>query len=72
MRKLVGEIVRIISDNENYSDYLDIDLVITYCNNDINGMAYDSSMYPEMLCDLETLDGEEVPFSLYECEFEII
>ena len=72
MKNLKGKTVRIISDNENYSDYLDIDLVITYCNNDINGMAYDSSMYPEMLCDLETLDGEEVPFSLYECEFEII
>jgi len=61
--------VRIISDNENYIDYVGIDLRVTHSSN--KGIYYDSCMYPQMLCDLEVIDtGESVPFSLYEYEFE--
>ena len=37
-----------------------------------SGCLYDESMYPDMLCDFETLDGKEVPFSLYEYEFTVL
>lgn len=67
--KIIGKVVRIINDNENYIDWLNRDLVITYANN--KGTGYDSCMFPEMLCDLMDADsGEECPFALYEYEFE--
>jgi len=66
-----GKKVRIVSENENYVNYLDLDLEITFASN--SGRWYDKGMYPEMLCDLKVVDtGEQVPFSLYEYEFEII
>lgn len=66
---LVNKTVRITSDNENYTDWLDRDLVITHASN--SGRGYDNSMYPQMLCDLMDADsGEPCPFALYEYEFE--
>lgn len=70
MKTLKGKKVRIVSDNESYIDYLNQDLVITYASN--KGKYYDSSIYPEMLCDLSTIDGETIPFALYEYEFKVI
>lgn len=66
----LGTKVRIISDNDNYDDYRNMDLIVTKSSND--GLGYDSGMYPEMLMDLETTDGEPLPFSLYEYEVEEI
>ena len=63
---MVNKIVRIVSDNENYIDYIGIDLVVTHSSN--KGLGYDNSM---MLLDLDVVDsGKSVPFSLYEYEVE--
>ena len=64
-KNLVGRKVRIISDNENYIDYLNVDLVVKNASSD--GPFYDETIY-----DLETTCGEIIPFSLYDYEFEII
>lgn len=70
-KKLVGKRVKIISDNENYIDWIDRNLKISYASN--QGIGYDSTMYPEMLCDLIDCDTmENCPFALYEYEFTII
>lgn len=64
--------VRIISDNENYIDYLNQDLVITSIStNESEHPGYDYSVN-ERLFDLKTLNGEDVPFSLYEYEVEFV
>lgn len=69
VRKLVNKIVRIISDNENYIDYIGKDLVVTHSSN--KGLGYDNSLFPMMLLDLDVVDsGKSVPFSLYEYEVE--
>lgn len=71
METLNGALVRIISDNENYSEWIGRDLLITYSTT--NGDGYDSSVYPQLLCDLEDVEtGFELPFSLYEWEFEVL
>lgn len=68
MKNLKNKVVRIISDNENYIDWLDRDLIITFASNE--GYFYDESMYPMLLCDLEDVEtGETCPFALYEYEF---
>jgi len=67
---LVGKIVKITSDNENYEMFRDKVLRITYASN--SGQGYDESCYPEKLCNLECEDGEEFPFALYEYEFKIL
>jgi hypothetical protein len=65
--------VRIISDNENYIDFMDKVLVITHVATNTNQHpGYDDAMEGEPLFDLETEDGEEVPFSLYEYEIEYV
>ena len=66
-----GSKVRITSDNENYTEWLNRDLKITRLSN--KGLGYDKSMYPDMLCELEDcLTGESCPFALYEYEFQTI
>lgn len=70
MKTLNGTIVRINSDNENYTEWLERDLVVTHSIN--SGRGYDNSLYPQMLCDLQDAEtGFELPFALYEYEFEI-
>ena len=69
---MINKVVRIISDNENYTEYIGKDLIITNAVNYewsvTENQFYDYSMY---LCDLEVLEsGLSVPFSLYEYEFE--
>ena len=70
MKKLIGKKCIIVSDNKCYSNYLGKELIITDATN--KGHCYDNSMYPEMLCDLKTLDGDYLPFSLYEYELQIL
>ena len=69
---MVNKIVRIVSDNENYIDYIDKELIITDAVNSVReNPFYDYSMNGIYLCDLEVVyTGEVVPFSLYEYEFE--
>ena len=68
MKNLKNRIVQIISDNENYIDWLDRDLIITHASN--KSIGYDSGLFPMMLCDLQDVEtGEDCPFSLYEYEF---
>jgi hypothetical protein len=69
-KNLVGQQVRIISDNENYEDFRNEVLICTHASN--KGLGYDSGLYPEMLCDFKCQSGREFPFALYEYEFEII
>lgn len=67
----VDEIVRISVENENYDKFRDMDLVITnVATNTDQHPGYDVGMFPMALYDLRTLDGEDVPFSLYEYELE--
>lgn len=70
MKNLVGKRAVIISDNENYTPFADKVLICTYASN--NGNGYDSSLYPELLCDFECEDGKQFPFALYEYEFKLI
>ena len=65
-----GSRVKIISDNENYVNYIDKTLVVTCV--EVGGLGYDDVMYPQKLMDLKTLEGEDLPFSLYEYEVEKI
>lgn len=60
--------ISISNDNDNYDDYRGKILIITEL--EVGGRGYDSTMYPQALIDLETIEGEEVPFSLYEYEIE--
>jgi hypothetical protein len=71
-KQLINKVVRIVSDNENYSEYVGKDLIITDVVNSVReNQFYDSSMNGMYLCDLEVLEsGLSVPFSLYEYEFE--
>ena len=71
-KKLLGKKAIIISDNENYADYMDKVLKVThvaYSTQDHPG--YDDFLQGMALCDFETMQGESVPFSLYEYEFEL-
>ena len=68
---MVNKIVRIISDNDNYIDYIGKDLVVTHSSN--KSLGYDNSLFPMMLLDLDVVDsGKSVPFSLYEYEVEVV
>ena len=61
----------ITSDNDNYDDYRDLVLKIT--DAEIGGRGYDMAVYPDALCSfIVSKTGEEVPYSLYEYEFQII
>jgi hypothetical protein len=67
---LIGKKVKVISNNDNYDSFRDKVLIITHADNKGNG--YDSGLYPEMLCSFKTTSGKQIPFSLYEYEFELI
>ena len=69
---MINKIVRIISDNDNYIDYIGKDLIIVDAVNSVReNQFYDYSMNGMYLCDLEVVStGEVVPFSLYEYEVE--
>lgn len=72
MKRNIGDTIRISkdNDNENYNKFRDKDLIITHiANNREEHPGYDEGVN-EPLYDLKTLQGEEVPFSLYEYEVE--
>lgn len=69
-KSLIGKKVVIISENENYDNYKHQELIITHASR--HGSVYDDCVYPDFLCDLKTAEGENVGFSLYEYEFEIV
>jgi hypothetical protein len=66
----VGDKVKVSSenDNESYDEFREKTLVITI--SEVGGRGYDMGVYPQKLMCFETLDGEEIPFSLYEYEIE--
>ena len=66
----IGSKIKIISENQYYDKYRHLTLKIHNWTNNINNRAYDSALYPMKLCDIETLDGKILPFSLYEWEFK--
>lgn len=56
-------------DNENYAEFIDKTLVIyVISKNKKDHPGYDAGMNGEYLYDLKTLDGDDVPFSLYDYE----
>ena len=66
----VGDIVRINPeiDNQNYNDFKNKDLVIiNVATSEKDHPGYDTSIGGG-LYDLETSDGQDVPFSLYDYE----
>lgn len=70
-RDLIGKRVVITSDNDNYDDYRDLVLKITHA--EVGGRGYDMGVHPDALCSFVVAKtGEEVPYSLYEYEFEIV
>jgi len=74
MANLINKVVRITSDNENYTEFLGLDLIIVDAINSVReNQFYDYSMNGMYLCDLEVLEsGLYVPYSLYEYEFEVV
>lgn len=68
----VGQSVIIVSDNDNYDEYKDKELVITHkATSKEDHPGFDSSMEGEGLYDLKVKKtGEEVPFSLYDYEIK--
>lgn len=71
-KRFVGKKAKIKTDNdnENYDRFRDKILICTHASNE--GRGYDSSCFPEMLCDFKCEDGTEFPFALYEYEFDLI
>lgn len=72
-KNLLGRKVQVISDNDNYDSFRNKTLIVThvaYSTKEHPG--YDSGLNGEALCDFKTVDGEDVPCSLYEYEFKTI
>lgn len=69
-QQLINRKAIIISDNDSYDQWKDKTLILTHASNE--GRGYDSSVYPEMLCDFRCEDGSEFPCALYEYEFKLI
>jgi len=69
----VGDRVKITSDNDAYDKFKDKVLIVTdvYHNEDENPL-YDMGVYPQLLMDFVTEDGNDVSYSLYEWEIEHI
>jgi hypothetical protein len=69
----IGDLVKVSSenDNDNYDDFREKVLRIVHvATNTSQHMGYDESMQRMGLYDLETLDGKEINYSLYEYELE--
>ena len=69
---LIGKKVKVsrYNDNENYDQFRNKTLIITHAERD--GVGYDNSVYPQLLCSFKDLQGNEIPYSLYEYEIEIL
>lgn len=64
MKSLINKVVRITSDNENYKEYLDKELVIVDCYH-VEGGERGYSL-------VNRTDSRVFPYSLYEWEFELV
>ncbi len=69
-KQLIESRAVIISDNDNYDKWRNKTLIITHASN--NGVGYDESAFPAMLCDFKCEDGSEFPCALYEYEFRLL
>lgn len=65
-----GDVVKIVSDNENYDEYVGIPLIVTHVARNRNEHPGYDEATGENLYDLKTESGEDVPFSLYDYELE--
>ena len=73
MKNLLGKKVKVISDNDSYDEFRDKVLTITHVARNIKEHpGYDDSIIGEALCDFKDQDGNDIPCSLYEYEFELI
>ena len=74
LESLINKTVDIISDNKSYLEYLGKDLIIVDAtNSSLDNPFYDDCMNGMYLCELIDADSREnIPFALYEYEFEII
>lgn len=72
-KNLLNKKVKVISDNDSYDSFRDKTLIITHvAYNTDQHPGYDNGLEGEALCDFKTIEGEDVPCSLYEYEFELI
>ena len=64
----IGDKIRIISDNDNYDKYRNMDLIVSHiAHNTDEHPGYDTGLTGQAL-----VDCKDVPFSLYEYEFELV
>ena len=73
MKQLMNKLAVIVSDNDNYDAYRDKLLRITHvAYNRTEHPGYDEGLEGQALCDFKVEEtGEDVPFSLYEYEFNL-
>lgn len=72
-KNLLGRKAKVTSDNDCYDSFRNKTLIITHVAYNTNEHpGYDNTMKGEALCDFETADGEDVPCSLYEYEFQLL
>lgn len=72
-KKLNGKLAVIVSDNNNYDNYRNKLLRITHvAYNRTEHPGYDEGMEGQALCDFKVeKTRENLPFSLYEYEFQL-
>lgn len=65
-----GTKVIINTDNDSYEKFFNKELIVTHASNKDNPY-YDSTCYPEKLCELMCIEtGEKLPYALYEWELK--
>ena len=72
-KNLLGRKAKVISDNDCYDSFRKKTLIIThvaYSTKDHPG--YDACLQGEALCDFKDLNGNDIPCSLYEYEFQLL
>lgn len=74
MKFNVGDKVKVkrSNDNENYKDFKNKVLIVTYRTNDKKANGYDYGLYPQGLYSFKTEEGENIPYSLYDYELTLI
>ena len=71
--KLLGKKAKVISDNDCYDSFRDKVLTITHVARSTDEHpGYDNGLQGEALCDFQDQDGNDIPCSLYQYEFELI
>ena len=72
MKYKIGDKVKVNkeNDNENYEEFKNKILIITYRTNDKNTNGYDEGLHPQGLYSFEDEKGNSIPFSLYDYELQ--